>query len=137
MYDRIPVSNPRDRPTATTSTQTPIIIVGSIHQHSFPAEGLQVSYPSVGKLCWLNKGVEDSHPSSSSTMLEPRRFVQEMSTTSREYCFASSTSSCSFAVSDALFQFPINNVWPDSCLRVVFKPPSLRDAGTVVWQGGQ
>ena len=38
---------------------------------------------------------------------EPWRFFDEIPTISRQYCWASQTSFCSFPVSDETFQFPI------------------------------
>jgi len=64
------------------------------------------------------------------TMLGPRRLVEGIPTTSREYRLASSTSflsvehECSFLLSEEMFQFPITTSWKDCHLRVAFK--SLR-----------
>ena len=61
------------------------------------------------------------HPLSSSAMLEPQRFVEEMPAISRDNRLASSTSSCSFPLSDIMLQFPITRLWRDLRLRVALK----------------
>ena len=48
--------------TTSTSTCTLFLLEGSIYQHNFPAEGLQVPPSSLGKLCLFNSGVEEFPP---------------------------------------------------------------------------
>ena len=48
-----------------------------------------------------------------------------MPTTSRENRLASSTSSCSFPLSEVMSQFPITNLWKDYSSHVVFKVPRV------------
>ena len=44
------------------NTYTLFLLVGSIHQHNLPAEAYKYPHPSLGKLCWLNAGVEEFPP---------------------------------------------------------------------------
>jgi len=99
-------------------------LVGSIHKHIFPAESLQVYPLQPGQNLLVQRRSESFYPLPISRMSEPQLFVEEMPTTAGERPLASATSSCSFPVSDVLFQFPITWLWRDYRLRVAFK--SLR-----------
>ena len=53
-------------------------------------------------------------------MLQARRLVEEMPTTSTPYRLSSSTSLCLFPLSEVMFQFPITILFQDCILLVVF-----------------
>ena len=57
---------------------TPFLLERYIHKHNLPAEGLQVSHHSLGKLWWLNAEVEELPPIVQLTVLEPWRLFEEM-----------------------------------------------------------
>jgi len=79
---------------------------------------------SLGRLPVSNTGSDLTASTSTCTaMLEPRRLVEEILIISRKYRLASSTSSCSFPVSEIMFQFPISSSWPHCCLRAACKSP--------------
>ena len=58
-FGSIPVSNTDSGPRTSTSICTRFLLVGSSHQYSLPAEGLQVYPLQPGKFFWLNAGVKE------------------------------------------------------------------------------
>jgi len=119
------VSSTGKCPTTSRYSYTPFLVVGSIHQYSFPAEDLQVYPLQPGQALLAQRRSRSFHPSHISTVSEPRHLVEEVPTTSGEYRLASSTSSCSFPVDEVMFQFPITSLWRDCHLRVAPKSPRV------------
>jgi len=124
---RIPVLNTGIGPTTSTSTCTIFLPVGSLHQHCVPAEGLQTYAFQPGQTLLAQRGRRRvSTNRSAQKVLEPSRLVKEMPTTFKKYRLASSTGSCSFPVSETIFQFPIDSLWHDCRLHVTFRFPRVQ-----------
>jgi len=97
-------------PTTSTSTRPHFLLVGSFINTACQLRAYKYNHSRLGKLLAQHWSRRVSTHCPTLTVLELQRIVKEMPTTSR-YFLASSTNSCSFSLSDVMFQFLITSLW--------------------------
>ena len=100
----MPVSNTASGLTTSITTCTPFLLVRCIHLHNLQAADLKnVCNPVYAIFGGSRPGWKNFHQSFSSTLLEPWRLIDEMTTTFKKYRLVSWTSSCPFLVMKGCF----------------------------------